>query len=114
MTDADENLERALQALREEYLAAAPERVAELWAALARVQNGDLSAVSALGALAHRLAGSAGSYGFQAVSRQAREADQLCRALAGAGDPPSGTQITRLKDLVQGIADAFARASAPE
>ena len=114
MTNGDENLERSIQALREEYLGAAPQRVAELWGALARVQNGDRSAVAALGTLAHRLAGSAGSYGLHAVSQQAREADQLCRAITGAADPPSDTQIVRLKDLVQSIADAFAKASAPE
>lgn len=114
MTDGDENLDRALQALREEYLIAAPRRIAELWAALARVQNGDRGALAALGMLAHRLAGSAGSYGLPAVSQQARDADELCRALAGAVDPPRDTQITHLRDLVQSIADAFAKASAPE
>jgi len=108
MPDPDDALERALRALREEYLAAAPGRVAELWAALARVQNGEPAAISALGALAHRLAGSAGSYGFQAVSQAARELDQRCRT-AVATEP-----ATDLRALVQAIADAFANVSAPE
>ena len=108
MSPGDDDLERALRALREEYLGAAPQRITELWVALAKVQNGEPAAVAALGTLAHRLAGSAGSYGFQAVSQAARELDQLCRA--GVTDE----QRRRLKDLVQAIADAFANASAPE
>jgi HPt (histidine-containing phosphotransfer) domain-containing protein len=114
VTDNDENLERALNALRAEYLSAAPERLAELWSSLARVQNGDATAVANLGILVHRLAGSAGGYGFEGVSRHAREADQLCRVITASGGPPDPAQLARLKQLVQAIADDFASASAPE
>ncbi len=108
MADSDEALERALKVLRTEYLEASPTRVAELWSALARVQNGDTAAVGALGTLAHRLAGSAGSYGFQEVSIAARELDQRCRA----GVDAKG--LAHLPGLVQAISDEFAKASAPE
>ena len=107
MPDSDEALERALQALREEYLAAAPERVAELWAAMAHASSGDRAGITEVGSLCHRLAGSAGSYGFEAVSLRAREADQFCRRLEGQDADPDTLQS--LKTMVQAIADAFQR-----
>ena len=108
MADSDEALERALQALREEYLAAAPDRVAELWASMARAASGEPGAVAEVGTLCHRLAGSAGSYGFEAVSIRAREADQFCRRLGDQEPGPEG--IEGLKAMVQAIADEFQRA----
>jgi HPt (histidine-containing phosphotransfer) domain-containing protein len=114
MGDADENLTRALRALRAEYLADAPARIAELWSALTRVQNGDPEGVGHLHLLVHRLAGSGGGYGLPEVTSSAQDADQACRSLMGAGTPASASDVLRLRALVQGVADAFARAQAAE
>lgn len=111
---ADENLERALRALRVEYLADAPRRLAELWSAIERVQDDGLDAVAALRLLVHRLAGSGGGYGLPEVTTTAQAADRYCRALVEAGARPAPSDIVCLRELVQGVADAFARAQSPE
>ena len=113
-TPPDENLERALRALRIEYLAESPDRVSELWRALARVQNGDRDGLEALHLRAHRLAGSGGGYGVPDVSAAARDADQYVRRLSESSSLPASADIDRLGELVQGIADAFTKARAPE
>lgn len=114
MADAnDPALEAALRELRAEYLAAAPARLGELWSALDRVQNGDAEALSALRVLAHRLAGSGGGYGMPDVSTAARAADEHCKALIAAASPAGSADVSQLRVLIQGIADAFERAKPP-
>jgi hypothetical protein len=100
--------------LRAEYLADAPRRVAELWSSLERVQNGDPDGLGELRVLVHRIAGSGGGYGFPEVSRAAQAADDLCRGLLLRQSAVSASDAARLRELVQGVADAFARAHAPE
>lgn len=114
MPEPDEALERALRALREEYLAESPRRIAELWSALERVQNGDPAGLDQLRTLTHRLAGSGGGYGFPEISRTAQHADILCRAAMEAGTMPAGAEFARLRELVRGVADALASAQQPE
>lgn len=114
MPTPDENLENAMKALRSEYLASAPLRVGELWRALERVQNGESEGLGELRLLVHRLAGSGGGYGFPDVSTAARAADTFCRSLIDAADRPGARDVTELRVLIQDVADAFARAQAPE
>jgi len=108
----DDQLAVAIEALRAQYLAEAPTRIAELWTEFARVQNGDAHALPALRTLAHRLAGSGGSYGLPDVTTCGRAMDQFCRAVGGA--LPSSPQVADLRLLIQRIADAFHEASSPE
>ncbi len=110
----DENFNRAMKALRAEYLAAAPQRIGELWSALERVQNGESEGLPELRILVHRLAGSGGGYGFAEVSAAARAADTFCRSLIDAAADPGARDVAALRVLIQGVADAFARAPAPE
>ena len=110
----DDTLAAALRRLRREYLADAPQRVAGLWTAYARVQNDVVQSLEGLRALVHRLAGTGGSYGLPVVTDRAREADQLCRALIEAGAPLTPDDLQRLRVLVQGIADAFQDATTSE
>ena len=114
MEQGDENLERAMRGLRAEYLGEAPQRVAELWTSLERVQNGDPDGLGELRVLIHRIAGSGGGYGFPDVSRAAQDADDLCRGILPRQSPASPSDVARLRELVQGIADAFAKAQAME
>ena len=109
--EEDPALAAALRALRVEYLAAGPERVAELWRALDRVQNGDADALPDLRVLVHRLAGTGGGYGVPEVTIAARVADECCRALIVAGAPPGAADVTQLRVLITGVADAFERAT---
>lgn len=110
----DDRLDAALRRLREDYLAAAPERVAELWTSYARVQNGGIPALEGFRTLVHRLAGTGGSYGLPRVTERARMADLDCRALLEAGGVVTPDDLLRLRKLVQDIADAFHDASTPE
>ena len=110
----DDTLQAALRRLRAEYLAAAPERVAELWTAYAGVQNGSGEALEGLHTLAHRLAGSGGSYGFPDITARARDAGQICRLLIASRAPPSPDELEPLRLALQGIADAFHNASTSE
>ena len=114
MADEDAKLREALRLLRAEYLAASDERVRELWEMLDRVQNGDAAALPALRVLVHRLAGSGGGYGVPDVSVAARNADVRCRALIDAAVPPDAGDVTQLRVLIQGVADAFERAKTTE
>lgn len=113
-TSPDDPLAGALRRLREEYLAASPQRVAELWTAYARVQNGGAPSLDGLRTLVHRLAGTGSSYGLPVVTERARAADQACRALLESGAPLSSDDVQRLRRLVQGIADAFQDATTSE
>ena len=114
MSDEDAELERALRPLRREYLEQGRARIAELWSAFAAVQNGDAEGLAQLQVLAHRLAGSGGGYGFPEITRTARLADHFCRELKTRPSAPGQDDLTQLHALVDGIADAFARAQVPE
>src|SRR6185436_7740706 len=103
-----------MRGLRAEYLAQAPGRVAELWTSLERVQNGDADALGELRVLVHRIAGSGGGYGFPDVSRAARLADDFCRGILLRESPAGASDVARLRELVQGVADAFTQAQATE
>jgi HPt (histidine-containing phosphotransfer) domain-containing protein len=111
---ADDDLAAALHRLRADYLAAAPERIAELWTAYARVQNGGVQLLEGLGTLVHRLAGTGASYGLPAVTARAREADEACRQMIASRAPLAPGDMQRLRALLQGIADAFQDASFSE
>lgn len=113
MTESDEHLAAAISALRTQYLAESPKRVAELWSEFARVQNGDTAALERLRTLVHRLAGSGGAYGLPDVTDRARAADQFCRGPL-SGTPGGAVDVAQLRTLIQRIADAFHEASFPE
>ena len=114
MESPEDELAAALRELRAEYLADSTQRLGELWSALKRVQNGDADALPSLRVLVHRLAGSGGGYGLPEVSTTARAADDRCRSLIDGGVPPTAADVNQLRVLIQGVADAFARAKATE
>lgn len=69
--------------------------------------DGDAS-LRALAALAHRLAGSAGSYGFDALGNQARLVDELADQVLESG---SGKDCARLDAEISALLDALDQAS---
>ena len=81
MTKIDE-LEREL---REHYLSVAPAKLEALASALADVRGrpGDRVAVEQLRFVVHKIAGSAGSYGFGALSAAAKLVEQEILAAPG-------------------------------
>ena len=93
-----DDLDDVMAELRAEYVAEAPERLAMLTSAIeafgASGTNGD-----AVTRLLHQLTGSAGSYGFEAVSELSRELEQWMK-----GAPPAdGPTITRLRAGVETV-----------
>jgi len=107
MTDQGADLERALAGLRRQYLLEAPERLAELRAALARAGAGNAEALSQLRLLLHRLAGSGGSYGFDDVSTRARAAELLVRDVLERGGPVTDDDVEVLAGRIAELAEAF-------
>ena len=80
MVMLSDKVERA----RQSYGARLSERVASLAELLARAEAGDASALEDAQRLAHRIYGSAGTFGFAMVGKAARVIDeQLLRVRAG-------------------------------
>lgn len=105
---------RALRALRGEYLAAAPAKLAELWSTFDQVQNGDRPAMERLRVQVHHLAGSGGGYGLDDVTTHARSAEQLVERLLRAAAPPPVSELADLRAHLTGITDAFDQARSTE
>ncbi len=74
------NARDRLAELRRGFAARLRERVEELDAAVAAVDDRQAVAVSRVEHLAHKLAGTAGSYGFHEVGEIAAEIEALCGA----------------------------------
>ena len=108
----DDPLFAGLRALKAEYLAGSAGRMAELWSALERVQNGEPGAAGALRTLVHHLAGSGGAYGFPIITERARAAEQLLDRLGAARAEPA--ELGEIRAHLQAIADAFDQARATE
>lgn len=101
----NEPLEQLIARLRAEYLAEIPDRLAEMDSALERWAAGVPPEGPALLTLFHRLAGSAGAYGFGDVSSTCRGIE---RWLAGNPSPdPDGRE--RVSAALASIRTAFAR-----
>ena len=101
----DDPLFVALRALRAEYLADAPQKIAALWNALERMRNGEPGAAGELRTMVHHLAGSGGAYGFPAVTEHARAAEQLIDRHADGAF--AAGEIAHLRTHLQALADAF-------
>lgn len=111
---ADDELARKLAALRATYVADGPRRMAELWSAFARVQTGDVAALTDLSDRLHRLAGTGGAYGLVSVTEHARAAEGSCRTLLSAARSPAASDMDVLRAQIQNLADAFAEADTQE
>ncbi|WP_304466084.1 diguanylate cyclase [Vitiosangium sp. GDMCC 1.1324] len=85
-TSAGEDLDAAFQALRAEYGTRLGEKLRELTAALEQARAGSAEGLEAAYQLAHKLHGTAGSYGFREVSVAARHLETLLKpARSGQG-----------------------------
>ena len=92
-----EEIERAFQTLRTEYLASLPARLEELRADIGDLKAGHRGATDSLKVRLHRLAGSGGSYGFVELSSIARDAE---RWLAATGHP----EVCELEGIIDRLA----------
>lgn len=83
MSNADEELQRKIDVLRKSFAAGLVGRLNDLDAALANLAGntpltGQAGAVRAILEQAHKIAGSAGTFGFSTMSVIASAVEQLC------------------------------------
>ncbi len=110
MTDPDQQLQDQVKALKDEYEAKLPERLDELDAAFAAMP-GDDQALETLYALAHKLNGSAGTFGFTALSEAAERLEAICQSLLEVRDGVAGDRMAedgreKIAGLVVAVRDA--------
>jgi chemotaxis protein histidine kinase CheA len=89
------------------YLAEAPERMREIRGALAQAAAGDRQALTDLRMLLHRIAGSAGSYGFDEATTRARHAEAVAAGLLDSGSPLTPEVAGTLAALIDEVRAAF-------
>lgn len=107
MSNGEEDLERELAKLRAKYLADLPQRLTDVAAELAKAESGDAAAMQAVRLLLHRLAGSAGNYGFDLATTRARAAEAVAARIAEAGAAPTPEQASELQRLIADLRAAF-------
>lgn len=103
----DDNIQRKLQALRQDYTNALPQRINLLHTLWQALQQGWGSAtLQAFHRDVHSLCGSAGTYGYSDISFRARQLEQ---ALKQQDDkqPANALQRTHLQTLVDGLCDSI-------
>lgn len=91
--------------LRREYLAEAPSRLEALAAAVEHYAGGGADGADGVRRLLHQLAGSAGSYGFEAASALSRELEQWMRS----EPPPTADAAERLRAGVRELGTLLGR-----
>lgn len=102
-----------MEALRREYLAELAGRAGSLAAAARALaglsgHNVRLPDLGELRAAVHRLAGSAGIYGFPGIGEKARAVDELLLGVLQGGQPLDGPAVaSRLSELVRALQDAI-------
>ncbi|WNG49585.1 response regulator [Archangium minus] len=116
-TRADDDLDATLQALRAEYGTRLAEKLRELMAAMLRARAANPEALEEAYQLVHKLHGTAGSYGFHAVSGAARHLESLlkpAREVKGAVDWRAlDAALHELATVARSIAPTSPAAQAP-
>jgi hypothetical protein len=74
-----------------------------LLANLLEQSDGDRAALERLSVIFHRIAGSAGTYGFPQVSSLADEGELACIGLVREGRPPSPEDLATFRRLAEEI-----------
>ena len=99
------SLEELMTRLRADYLAAVPARLDMLSTAAGQLETGDSAARTTLLTELHRLAGSAGAYGFGQVTALCRQAEAALRS----DDAPTPELGPHIRQVIEAIRAAFAR-----
>jgi len=98
----------ALQELLSRYRLSLPDKRKEVEAVLSAALEGDAAALLALKSCAHKIAGSAASYGFENISLAAARVDDCI--LDGIGATPAPDFRMRLSLLARALIAAIAAA----
>lgn len=107
---ADDDLEASLAALNTQFALELPERIAKLTLACHKVRNGTDNDTSASEArlLAHRLRGTAGSYGLPELSSLTGEIEDLIVEIHQQPDHPLWSEIPYLLEEAEKVAKVAA------
>jgi len=93
MSDIFKDVEDTLLELKHTYASSLPDRIVEIEEALGNsLTNSE--------ALAHKLAGAAGMYGFEILSQTASELEVLCGELHMRDAQPSACELKNLSRLL--------------
>ena len=108
MDTANEELKRKIEALKKTFAVTLNTRLSEIEASLARLRSDapladQVDTIKALLEQAHKIAGSAGTFGYGQVSVIASETEQLCDSIIkgshGADQPALGTLAAKVAAL---------------
>lgn len=91
--DTSDDLDDTFRALSAEYATRLEGKVRELTAAIERARAGNAEALEEAHQLAHKLHGTAGSYGFHAVSGAARNLETLLRRSRNGREAPDWSAL---------------------
>jgi diguanylate cyclase (GGDEF)-like protein len=108
MAKSIEALQAELKALRETYIAQLPrkfEQLEECWNSL-RENPSDLNQLKNLHLLVHRLTGSGATYGFSALSEEARTLELYLKPLLDNGQAPTEAQQAIIRTLLNVLKEA--------
>ena len=91
-----------LSAVRSAYVQRLRSQAADLREALVRAQQGDTDALAELRRIAHRLHGTAGSFGFDEVSYAAAQLEELVETQPTAAQmEAAGSSLLRLMETAE-------------
>ena len=108
MTDNLKSARERLEALRSTYVAGLDGKLSELGAVVDSfvADEGNESGSTLLediGAKAHQLAGSAGTFGYSNLGVAAKELELLCQAIDVNKSPPSKSEYQQMTDLMTSL-----------
>ena len=115
MAELSPGVVRRLKELRALFVAGLPDRVATIVSAAAPLTpelgtDGARETADRLRRVAHQLAGTAGTFGFDAPGEIARGIEVACSALVDGAAPPSATQCDDIARQVRSLEAASAEA----
>lgn len=115
MTDPSAGLESRLAQLRMRYLEALPGRLAQLREAVEGLASASAGPAERFEAYrqAHNIAGSAGTYGFPALSAPARAVESHLKRWVDTGAPVEAPERSVLILLLNGMIEVAAKAGGP-
>src|SRR5690606_35648621 len=99
--------------LQVEFLRGGPQRLAEIDAAIGRLESGDRAALDDLKRHTHRLAGSGANYQRPAISEAARAAERRCDALLADRATPAASDSVPWREMPMPLDAACAEPLAP-
>ena len=96
MSDQTEDVQQSIQVLKLAYASSLPEKIDEIEHAL------DVS-LEVVAALSHKLAGTAGMYGFLALSETASKLESICDLILNRDAGPGENDLRKIAELIESL-----------